>query len=119
MKMQFPIMAAIAALVFASLACQAVQPTAVAVPTLAILPSAPAAPTQDLSTTTVPSVLVPTVVTNNVVSDSPIQQDILPTLYNTVLPGATQEEAVQIAERVRHGIETADIHIQEGKPTQG
>jgi diguanylate cyclase (GGDEF)-like protein len=32
-----------------------------------------------------------------------------------VLPGASQQEAELIAERVRRGIEKADIHIQEGK----
>ena len=75
MKVNIRLMVAIAALVFASLACQALQPGSAAIPaipTAFVVPAAPSAPT-----------VAPVVVSAQRLS----QQDTLTALYQNVSPG--------------------------------
>jgi S1-C subfamily serine protease len=104
MKIKIQIMAAIAALVFASLACQAAQPftaraTAIPTDTLAPLPAPTAA--------SVPAISPVTNVSNQIVS----QQDILTAMYQNVLPGIV---AIQVVTSQGGALGTGIVYNDQG-----
>ena len=99
MKKHFPIWAAITLLMLASMACKTLQPGTAGLPTMVAVPSLTALPTQANSTTSEPSLqIAPTsVTTKNISSPGLNQQDMLPALYDKVMPGivAIQVETAQ------------------------